>query len=153
MEKHKVYLKMCQDLSNLSKCSKHKVGALLVKDDRIISNGLNGTPSGFINCCDKFSGIDVTIEPGKSMHRVWAEKFEIHSEMNAMLFAAKSGVSLDGAVLYCNLEPCYNCLKHAVTVGIREIYFSNKHKYNLETSEALELINTLKIKINHIDIE
>ena len=144
---------MCQDLRALSNCSKHKVGAMIVKNNRIISNGLNGTPSGFINCCDKFHGIDTTVEPGKTQHREWAEKFEIHAEMNAMLFAAKNGVSIDNSILYCSLEPCYNCLKHAVTSGVKEIYYANKHKYNLETPEALELITTLGIKIKHISTE
>lgn len=153
MEKHKVYLKMCQDLSNLSKCSKHKVGALILKNDRIISNGLNGSPKGFINCCDKFHDVDTHSEPGKSLHRDWAEKFEIHAEMNAILFAAKHGVNLENSTLYCSLEPCYNCLKHAVTVGIQEIYYGKKHKHNLESPEALDLIQQLGIKIAHINYE
>lgn len=141
---------MCDELSNLSKCAKHKVGALLVKDNRIISNGLNGSPSGFINCCDKFEGCDTHIEPAKSIHRDWAEKFEIHAEMNAMLYAAKHGVALNGTTLYCNLEPCFNCLKHAITVGVREIYYKHKHKYNLDSSAAFLLINKTGIKIIHL---
>jgi len=150
MKKHKVYLKMCEDLSTLSKCSKHKVGALLIKNDRIISNGLNGSPSGFKNCCDHFNGIDVHNEPGKSLHREWAEIYEVHAEMNAITFAAKNGVNINNAILYCNLEPCFNCLKHAISCGIKEIYYLKKHKNNLDTNEAKDLISTLKIKIEHI---
>lgn len=153
MKKHKVYLKMCQDLSNISKCAKHKVGALILKNDRIISNGLNGSPKGFTNCCDKFHGIDTHSEPGKSLHRDWAEKFEIHAEMNAILYANRCGTNLEDSILYCNLEPCYNCLKHAVTVGIKEIYYANKHKSNLESQEALDLINQLGIKIEYIKLD
>jgi len=52
-----------------------------------------------------------------------------------------------------SLEPCFNCLKHAVTAGVREIYFAKKHKYNLETKDAIELITTLGIKIKHIYIQ
>jgi len=152
MENHKVYLKMCQDLSILSKCSKHKVGALLVKNGRIISNGLNGTPPGFINCCDKFHNIDTHNEPGRTKHRKWAEELEIHAEMNVLLFAAKNGVNTNNSILYCNLEPCFNCLKHAIMAGVKEIYYSKKHKYNLETLNAIDLINAFKIKITHIEI-
>lgn len=152
MQKHKVYLQMCNDLSSLSKCSKHKVGALLVKNDRIISNGLNGSPSGYTNCCDKFQNIDTQSEPGRSEHRKWSLDWEVHAEMNVLMFAAKNGVNTNNSVLYCNLEPCYNCLKHMVMAGVKEIYFSKKHKYNLETPEALDLINTLGIKVTHINI-
>jgi len=153
MKQHTVYLKMCQELSTLSKCSKHKVGAILVKNNRIISNGLNGSPAGFINCCEKFHGIDTHSEPGKSLHRVWSEKFEIHAEMNAILFAAKSGVNTNNTILYCNLEPCFNCLKHAITAGVKEIYYAQTHKHNLKSPETLELINDLGIKIEHISLK
>ena len=150
--KHKTYLKMCEDLAVESKCSKHKVGALLVKRGRIVSNGVNGTHSGYINCCDHFHGVDVHAEPGRTEHRVWSEIHEIHAEMNAILFATREGVKLDGASLYCNLEPCFNCLKHAITAGITHIYYAKKHKSNIDTEEAKNLINTLNIKITHIEI-
>ena len=152
MNKHKIYLNMCNDLTPMSKCSKHKVGALIVKNNRIISNGLNGTPSGYINCCDKFKGVDVTVEPGRSMHRDWAENFEIHAEMNAVLFATRNGVNLNNSVLYCSLEPCFNCLKHACVAGVKEIYYSKKHKHNLDTAEAQELIHNLGIKIKYVEL-
>ena len=141
---------MCEDLANLSKCSKHKVGALLVNDNRIISNGLNGTPSGFINCCDKFANCDTHTEPARSAHREWSEKYEIHAEMNAMLFAAKHGVALNNSILYCNLEPCFNCLKHAITVGIKQIYYKHKHKNNLNNVEVFLLKKKTGIKIEQI---
>lgn len=143
---------MADKLSNISKCAKHKVGALIVKDGRIVSNGVNGTPSGFTNCCDKFHDSDLHIEPKRTEHREWAEIYEIHAEMNAILFAGKKGVRLENATLYCNLEPCFNCLKHAITVGIKTIYYSKKHKSNIESEEALNLINKLNIKIIHIEI-
>lgn len=150
--KHITYLRICDDYSILSKCAKHKVGSLIVKNDRIISNGVNGTPSGYTNCCDKFHGLDTKQEPYRSEHKNWAEIYEVHAEMNAILFAVKNGVDINGGILYCNLEPCFNCLKHAISAGIKEIYYSKKHKYNLDSPEAQNLINTLGIKIKHIEI-
>lgn len=150
---HIVYLKMCQELSELSKCSKHKVGALLVKNNRIISNGLNGSHKNMVNCCDKFHGIDTHSEPGKTQHRKWAEINENHAEHNVIAFAAKNGINIDNTTLYCNLEPCFNCLNLAVSSGVKEIYYSTIHKQNLNSSEALEMIRKLGIKIEHIPIQ
>lgn len=150
--KHIVYLKMCTDLSELSKCVKHKVGAMIVKNSRIISTGVNGTPSGYENCCDHFAKHDMTTESSKLEHRQWSAIYENHSEMNAILHASKHGLSIDGAAMYCTLEPCFNCLKHMIGSGIREIYYAKKHKCNLESTEAKSFIDKLNIHIQHIEI-
>jgi dCMP deaminase len=152
MLKHKVYLKMCFELSTMSKCVKHKVGAMIVRESRIISTGVNGTPSGFVNCCDHFSSHDMGNREHSAAHRVWSKIYEIHAEMNAILHAARKGLSVEDAVIYCTLEPCFNCLKHIIAAGISEVYYANKHCGNLDSAEAREMIEQLGIKIEHIQL-
>lgn len=150
--KHRVYLKMCAELSDLSKCVKHRVGAMIVKDSRVISTGVNGTPAGYENCCEHFALHSMDDEKSSDEHREWSSIYELHSEMNALLHAAKHGLSVNGATVYCTLEPCFNCLKHMIGAGIKEIYYANKHKHNLEGTEAKSLIDGLGVKIQHVEI-
>lgn len=150
--KHITFLKIADNLSTLSKCKKHKVGALIVKDNKIISHGVNGTPKDYINCCDKYKDCDLTIEPYKTEHRIWSEKFEIHAEVNAILNALNNNNDLKNATLYCNLEPCFNCVKHMAAVGIKNIYYNKKHKSNLtECTDIKDLMFTLDINIQYIN--
>ncbi len=147
LEKHKVYLKMCIELAALSKCSRNKVASMLVNNGRIISTGLNGTPSGHINCIEHFKDHDKTTEEYKKEHSAWSLKHEIHGEMAAIGFAAKNGIEIvSGTVLYCTHEPCDNCLKHIAGVGIKEIYYASKYYHNI-TAE-----NTFNLSINHIPV-
>lgn len=147
---HIVYLKMCQELTNISKCAKHKVGAILVKNKKIIATGVNGTKANSENCCDRFAGKDLKIEPYKTEHRVWATEFEIHAEMNVLLRAGSNNIN--GSTLYCSLEPCENCLKHAYIMGVKEIYYIKEHACNTKKPQILQLIKNNEIKIEQIII-
>ena len=75
-------------------------GAVIVKDGRILSTGYNGTPSGYINCCDYWDN-KYTKE-----HHEWSKLYEIHAEMNAIIWAAREGISIKDATIYVTLEPC-----------------------------------------------
>lgn len=143
--KHHIYLRMCAEMAQLSKCQKHKVAAILVKDNKIISTGVNGTASGSSNCCDKFHGQDLSAEPARSEHREWSKLHEQHAEMWAIIRAGYEGSR--GSTLYCNLEPCDNCLKHATISGVREIYYLHKHSGNTSESMVNALVESLDIKI------
>lgn len=121
------FLKIADLISEHSKCAKHKVGAVLVKDKRILSCGYNGTPSGAENCCDIFNGKDFSDESVREEHHDFAVKNEVHAEQNAIAFAAKSGINIDGSTIYVNLQPCYECSKLIVVAGIKRAVFSKKY--------------------------
>lgn len=108
------YLKMAKSWAELSHCSRKKVGALIVKDDMIISDGYNGTPSGFDNCCEDDNG-----------DTQW---FVLHAEANAILKVAKSTNNSKGATLYLTLSPCKECSKLILQAGINRVVYSMGYK-------------------------
>ena len=101
------YLDVAEAIAKRSKCVSLQVGCVLVKDDQIISTGINGTPETYINCKTKFEGC--SSEHIKQHHHEWSSKYEIHAEMNAIV---RAGQSVKGAVAYCTHSPCFNCTKH-----------------------------------------
>lgn len=126
----KVYMKMAINMSELSKCQSHQVSCLLVIDGRIISTGVNGSPKGFQNCCDRFNKVD---EGNRKFHQEWSDVHEIHAEQNAILIAAKNGVAVDGSTAYCTLKPCIQCTKLLIGVGVKRIVYDKV--YDRTTSE------------------
>jgi dCMP deaminase len=123
--KLKTYVKIIQALGENTKCTRKEVGAILVKGDRIISTGYNGLPSGSDDsvCKKNCKGCSLTV----------------HAEMNAILFAAKSGVSTLGSDLYVTYSPCLNCAKHIINAGIKNVYFLEMY----EKPEGVKSINLL----------
>lgn len=110
----KAYLKMAYEWGKLSHCERKQVGALIVKDRMIISDGFNGTPSGFDNCCEDEDGVT---------------KWEVlHAEANAILKVAASTQSSYGATLYITLSPCKQCSKLIHQAGIKRVVYSNAYK-------------------------
>lgn len=109
----KAYLKMAQEWATLSYCKRKQVGALIVKDRMIISDGYNGTPSGFENCCED--------EEGKTH---W---YVLHAEANAILKLAASTQSAKGATLYLTLSPCKECSKLILQAGITRLVYINEY--------------------------
>ncbi len=110
----KAYLRMALTWADLSHCMRKQVGALIVKDGMIISDGYNGTPAGFDNCCENEQG---------ETH--W---FVLHAEANAILKVAKSTNNCVGATLYLTLSPCPDCSKLVLQAGIRRVVFINAYK-------------------------
>jgi dCMP deaminase len=110
----KVYLKMAETWASLSHCNRKQVGALIVKDGMLISDGYNGTPSGFDNCCEDDNG---------NTH--W---YVLHAEANAILKVSKSTNSAAGSTLYLTLSPCKECSKLILQSGIVRVVFKNKYK-------------------------
>lgn len=123
--KLKTYVKIIQALGENTKCTRKEVGAILVKGDRIISTGYNGLPSGSDDtiCKKNCKGCELTV----------------HAEMNAILFAAKSGVSTQDSDLYVTYSPCLNCAKHIINAGIKNVYFMEMY----EKAEGIQAINLL----------
>ena len=102
MNKDKVFMNIANEISKLSHCVSFKVGAILVKDSRILSTGINGTPRGFQNCDDLFDSENFD----RAEHHKFSESFEIHAETNAILFAASNGISIKDSVMYSTHHPC-----------------------------------------------
>lgn len=132
----KVYLKMALTWAELSHCSRKKVGAIIVKDDAIISDGYNGTPSGFDNCCENDNG---------ETH--W---YVLHAEANAILKVAKSTNNCAGATLYLTHSPCKDCSKLILQSGIKRLVFRDKYR---DTAGIDFLVAAgLKVEQIHIDL-
>lgn len=115
------FLKTAYLLGLESKCVSKQVGALIVKDGRIVSTGINGTPKGYKNCNENFPNYDAA--KNREEHHIWSKTYEIHAEMNAIAFAAKNDIGIDGADLYTILQPCDDCLKNIIASGIKKIYY------------------------------
>lgn len=147
-----IYLKMANEMSKMSNCISYNVGCMIVKDGRPICTGYNGTVSGFINCDEKFKDIKARFGPEpftaeeRQRHHEWSNNFEVHGEMNAIIFAAKFGISINDSVLYSTVQPCHNCLKHLIAAGIKRIVYSkpyDKANYTKETLALIEKTNTI----------
>jgi dCMP deaminase len=110
----KAYLRMAREWSLLSYCKRKQVGAIIVRDRMIISDGYNGTPSGFENCCEDESGL--------------TNWYVLHAEANAILKVARSTQTCDGATLYITLSPCKECSKLIHQSGIKRVVYQNGYK-------------------------
>ena len=110
----KAYLRMACEWADLSYCIRKKVGAIIVKDRMIISDGYNGTPTGFENCCEDQNG-----------ETRWDV---LHAEANAILKVARSTQSCEGATLYVTLSPCKDCSKLIHQSGIRRVVYQNGYR-------------------------
>lgn len=108
------YLRIAREWGQLSYCQRRKVGAIIVKDRMIISDGYNGTPSGFENCCEDDEGL--------------TKWYVLHAEANAILKVAGSTQSCEGATLYITLSPCRECSKLIHQSGIRRVVFQQRYK-------------------------
>lgn len=128
----KAYLKMAQEWAKLSYCKRKQVGALIVKDRMIISDGYNGTPSGFENCCED--------EDGKTH---W---YVLHAEANAILKLAASTQSAKGATLYLTLSPCKECSKLILQAGITRLVYINEYS----DDDGISFLRNHNIEIEQI---
>ncbi len=124
-----VYMNIAGEVSRLSKAKRKKVGAIVVKDNNILSFGYNGTPSGFDNTCEE------------SNKTKW---YVLHAESNAIAKVAKSTNSSEGSTLYCTLSPCKECSKLIVQAGITKVVYKDVYE---GSTEGLDLMKELGIEI------
>jgi len=134
LEYDKRYLEMAQIWAKNSYCKRRQVGALIVKDKMIISDGYNGTPSGFENVCEDENFL--------------TKPYVLHAEANAITKVAKSNNSSEDATLYVTTSPCVECSKLIIQAGIKRVVFSNK--YRIE--DGLRLLERANIEIKHLEI-
>ena len=117
------FLKMAALIAQHSTCARTKVGAVLIRDRRVISTGYNGVPTGFLPHCEDLFGRDAD----GGAHRAWSRAHELHAETNALLWAAKSSAPTEGTTLYVTLPPCRDCAKSIIAAGIKRIVYTGTH--------------------------
>ena len=128
----KQYLRMARIWAENSYCKRRQVGALLVKDNMIISDGYNGTPSGFENECEDENNI--------------SKPYVLHAEANAITKVAKSNNSSEGSTLYITTSPCMECAKLIIQSGIVRVVFSEKYRI----TDGLDLLERVGVDLEYI---
>ena len=128
------YLKMATIWADNSYCERRKVGALIVKDRSIISDGYNGTPSGFENVCEDDQGC--------------TKPYVLHAEANAITKMEKSNNSSDGASVYVTAAPCLECSKLIIQSGIKRVVY--RDSYRLQ--DGIELLKRAGVEVEQIEI-
>ena len=131
----KRYLRMAHIWSENSYCQRRKVGAILVKDKMIISDGYNGTPSGFANVCESLEGVTFP--------------YVLHAEANAITKVARSNNSSEGSTLYVSTSPCMECSKLIIQAGIKRVVFS----YIYRITDGLDILRKAGIEVVHLPLD
>lgn len=129
------YLRMARIWSENSYCKRRRVGALIVKNQMIISDGYNGTPSGFDNICESPDGVTFP--------------FVLHAEANAITKVARSNNSSEGSTLYVTASPCMECSKLIIQAGIRRVVFSEMYRI----TDGLDLLKQAGVETIFIPLD
>ena len=127
------YLKMAAIWAQNSYCKRRQVGALIVKDRMIISDGYNGTPSGFENICEDENGV--------------TKPYVLHAEANAITKVAKSGNSSQGSTLYVTASPCIECAKLIIQAGITRVVYRDEYRL----TDGVDLLRKAGIEVEKVD--
>lgn len=129
------YLRMARIWAENSYCKRRQVGALVVKDKMIISDGYNGTPSGFENICEDESGV--------------TKPYVLHAEANAITKLARSGNNSEGSTLYVTASPCIECAKLIIQAGIRRVVYAEKYRL----TDGIDLLTRAGVEVDYISLE
>ena len=124
------YLRMAEIWAENSYCKRRQVGAILVKDKMIISDGYNGTPSGFENVCEDDNNV--------------SKPYVLHAEANAITKVARSSNSSDGATLYVTASPCMECSKLIIQAGIKRVVYGEKYRL----MDGVELLERAGVQVD-----
>ena len=127
------YIEMAEIWAKNSYCKRRQVGALIVKDKMIISDGYNGTPSGFENICEDENGV--------------TKPYVLHAEANAITKVAKSGNSSEGATLFVTASPCLECSKLIIQSGIKRVVYRDEYRL----TDGVDLLRRAGIEVEKID--
>lgn len=129
------YLRMAKIWAENSYCTRRKVGALIVKDKMIISDGYNGTPAGFENICEDDNNV--------------TKPYVLHAEANAITKIARSGNNSEGATLYVTDAPCIECSKLIIQAGIKKVFYSRQYRL----TDGIELLERAGIEVVYLPLE
>ena len=131
----KRYIRMASIWAENSYCNRRKVGALIVKNQRIISDGYNGTPSGFENVCEDNNNV--------------TKPYVLHAEANAITKIARSNNSSDGATLYVTASPCIECAKLIIQAGIKRVVYGEKYRL----TDGIDLLERAGVIVEYLPNE
>lgn len=129
------YMRMAEELSKLSHAERKKVGCLIVKDTQIISEGYNGTPTGFDNACEYYNHVD----------EMYTKPEVLHAESNAITKLARSTNSSSGSTLYVTLAPCFDCSKLIIQAGVKRLVYKDTYR-----KDGLALLDKAGINVSQI---
>ncbi len=127
------YLRMARIWAENSYCQRRKVGALVVKDKMIISDGYNGTPSGFENVCEDENNV--------------TKPYVLHAEANAITKLARSSNNSDGATLYVTAAPCIECAKLIIQSGIKRVIYAEQYRL----TDGIDLLKRANIEVTYLN--
>ena len=141
-----IFMNLASDLAKRSHCVKAQVGAVLVKDTRIISIGYNGPPAGTHNCDEEWPLEGCPRDARGSC------SLALHAEENAILYAVKNGANLEGATLYTTLSPCLPCARLIFSAGVKHVYFMSSYaEYKgLPSDEGVDFLNRFGINAGKV---
>lgn len=156
-----IHMLQAEIISERSTCTKMKVGAVLVKDNRTISQGYNGVGPGCKHCIDHWKYIFqnstefksnnfndfVLSEEFLTQHKKWSTENELHAEQNCILWAARQGIATIGTTIYTIYSPCINCAKVIHTAGVVNVYYKNLYENNTSGITYLQNNNIMCSKI------
>lgn len=129
------YLRMAKIWAENSYCVRRKVGALIIKDKMIISDGYNGTPAGFENICEDENNV--------------TKPYVLHAEANAITKIARSGNNSEGATLYVTDAPCIECSKLIIQAGIKKVFYARQYRL----TDGIELLERAGIEVIYLPLE
>ena len=129
------YLRMARIWAENSYCERRKVGALIVKDKRIISDGYNGTPAGFENVCEDENHL--------------TKPYVLHAEANAITKIARSGNNSEGATLYVTDAPCIECSKLIIQSGIKKVFYARQYRL----TDGIDLLQRAGIEVHYLPLD
>ncbi|QXV65187.1 dCMP deaminase family protein [Mucilaginibacter sp. 21P] len=137
-----IFMNLATDLAQRSHCVKAQVGAVLAKDTRIISIGYNGPPAGTHNCDEEWP------DAGCARDSKGSCSLALHAEENAILYAVKNGVNLEGATLYTTLSPCLPCARLIFSAGIKNVFYDKSYAQykGLASDEGVDFLNKFGVK-------
>ena len=139
----KRFMDMCEFVATWSSCIKgdRHVGSVIVKDKRILTTGYNGASSGILSCVERGECLRVKLNiPSGTRHELC---YAVHAEQNAIIQAAKLGISVDGATLYCTHQPCVICAKMIINAGIKRVVY----KYGYPDEFSMHLFNEAGVTV------
>ena len=146
----KYYMAIAKRTAELSSAVRLQVGAIIVKNDRIVSIGYNGTPSGWDNACEHV--VDVSPQDPRYDYNHFTKELKtknevIHAEANAIAKLAKSTESGEGAVMFLTHAPCMDCAKQIYTAGIRKVFFDS----NYRSTDGVVFLNNCNLEVEQIN--
>lgn len=138
-----IYMDLAENLAKRSHCVKAQVGAVLTKDTRIVSLGYNGPPAGTHNCDLEWP------KDGCPRDSKGSCSLALHAEQNAILYASKNNVVMEGSTLYVTLSPCISCARVIYTMGIKKVYYLNSYAdfKGLKSDEGVDFLQKFGVEV------